>query len=427
MDFSLLGQIGTANNLNSNLIDKLKEADNKAQVIPFDTLIENKNNELNFINEFSKRLNTLKESIELMEQSENPFNLKTAQQTGDSVVFNSDNSSKLINENIQVTVSQLSQKDVYQSNKFNSLDDISTSLNSSIEINNNNDSISINTINKTYSEIMNEINNSDIAIAKIEQVNDTEYRLIISSKENGLENSININENNINIGFSDNSNHLLQASNSLIHINGVEYNKSTNKIEMSNGLILNAVSTGDSNLNITDDNSSIKDSIDNIMNSYNNIITYLNDNLYSDDNNVSDKYTVTNIISSLKNEMFDDNFFIENFEFDKNGYINANDEKISNYIENNKENLYNEMIGDNKNGVLSKILDSLENNLLSNYKDTINKTIVNLDLEKEKNIEALDRKYEALSLQFAQYNSIISSFESSFQGLKQIIDNQNNS
>ena len=79
--------------------------------------------------------------------------------------------------------------------------------------------------------------------------------------------------------------------------------------------------------------------------------------------------------------------------------------------------------------VLKETLDNMTftGGLLDTYDKNISTRETNLNSEKEKAEKALNAKYEQLSLQFAAYGSLINQMESSFSGLKMIIQQSTSS
>ena len=68
---------------------------------------------------------------------------------------------------------------------------------------------------------------------------------------------------------------------------------------------------------------------------------------------------------------------------------------------------------------------SLTGGILDTYDKGITIRETKLNSEKEKAENALNAKYEQLALQFASYGTLINQMESSFSGLKMLIQQSN--
>ena len=111
---------GQASALNSDLIEKLKTAEWKSAVEPIETKITNITGEKETFATINSKVKELLASIKpfdlFVSSGVNAFEQKSATTSGDSVTFDAVDLKALKKGFTTVSVSQLAQKDVYQSN-----------------------------------------------------------------------------------------------------------------------------------------------------------------------------------------------------------------------------------------------------------------------------------------------------------------------
>lgn len=121
----VLGLGSGASSLNNELIEKLKEAERASTVAPIETSIENisgEGGESEKLAEIIAKANELLETIKpfdlFVSGGQTAFDNKTANATGSSVVFDAVDAGSINEGTTYVNVSQLAQRDVYQTNSF---------------------------------------------------------------------------------------------------------------------------------------------------------------------------------------------------------------------------------------------------------------------------------------------------------------------
>ena len=204
-DYSSLGSFSTggASALSGDLIQKLYDAETVSLVDPITESIELIDVETTLISDIGTLVNELIDTVDvfdLFSSGANAFEQVTATSSGDSAIFDAADVSALKKGTTYVSITQLSQKDSYQSDKFDSETDlISGGQDSGDKI--TIDGISFSTVGKTYEELVESINLSGTIDASIQQVSDTEYRLVIKSQEEGLGNALEITQAGVDLGF----------------------------------------------------------------------------------------------------------------------------------------------------------------------------------------------------------------------------------
>ncbi|MGJ0370952.1 flagellar filament capping protein FliD [Aliarcobacter cryaerophilus] len=184
-----LGQ-GQAGALNSDLIERLKAVDRKATVEPIEKKLEKFESEKKVISDVTTKVNELYDAVKVFSLNQstgtNAFQQKSANVSGDGVVFDSDDLSALKTGSLRVKVEKLAQKDVWQSNPISGskTDTVNAGI---ITIKGTN----IDTSKMSYTELTEEINKISGVQASLVDSSDGKFRLAIKSTETGTANKIN--------------------------------------------------------------------------------------------------------------------------------------------------------------------------------------------------------------------------------------------
>ncbi len=472
-DYSMIGSFGSeaTQSLNGDMINKIRAAEEKAVIDPIDERLSNIELESEKIDEIQSKINEfmdVMDSFYLYSSGTNVFDQISASTTGDSVIFDAVNISDLENGVTSVSVSQLAQKDVYQTTGFTDPDalvnggqDAGDTL--SIEIGGVQHDFS--TVGKTYTELASEIDQIEGIDASVEQVGDNEYKLVIKSTETGTTNSLNITETGINLGLTEDLNgdgnpdgRVLAAQNSIVTVDGITYNTSSNTVTVDGNLKITATKLGDASLSIEKDYSSLSTAFDAMAAKYNELVDMVNEEIYSSDTVISDKSSLRNILSTVKDLFFqqygadtptfgsqvdeygdivydysnvtnnDKSIFNYGFSFDKDGYMVIDSAILNDAIADNPEELRKIFVGSAENEGLGTLLketlddfDSYNGGLITSYLDSMTSRKEKLEEDRESAIDTLDAKYGLMAQQFTEYASIIAQMEASFSGLQMMI------
>ncbi|MCT7444255.1 flagellar filament capping protein FliD [Aliarcobacter cryaerophilus] len=190
-----LGQ-GQAASLNSDMLEKLKAVDRKATVEPIEKKLEKFESEKKVISDVTTKVNELFDAVKVFSLNQstgtNAFQQKSANVSGDGVVFDSDDLSALKTGSMRVQVQKLAQKDVWQSNPISGskTDTVNAGI---ITINGTN----IDTSTMSYTKLTEEINKISGVQASLVDSSDGKFRLAIKSTETGTANKINFNTKDI--------------------------------------------------------------------------------------------------------------------------------------------------------------------------------------------------------------------------------------
>ena len=440
---------GQASALNSDLIEKLKTAERKSAVEPIEKRIKNITGEKETFSTVKTKVSELLESIKpfdlFVSGGVTAFGQKSATTSGDSVTFDAADLQALKKGITTVSVSQLSQKDVYQSNAVDTTtkDAVINSGMLSIKVGSA-VAEEFDTTNKTYKQLADEITSKTGMNAAVEQVGTNSFRLVIKSEESGIDNKLTITgAASQALGYTTNgtaistSNHILEAKNMITKVDGVEYNVSSNNITVE-GLKITANKIGDSTINIAEDNTKVETQMKNFITKYNELVALVDTEVFSATSKLDDKASVREVLSQIKSKLFgtygdsnDKSMFNYGIELDKYGGLTLDSTKFNKVVQEDMSSLKDVFLGKaEKKGVgtqLKELLSdmSLTGGILDTYDKGITTRETKLNSEKEKAENTLNVKYEQLALQFASYGSLINQMESSFSGLKMLIQQSN--
>ena len=436
---------GQASALNSDLIEKLKTAERKSAVEPIEKRITNITGEKETFSTVKTKVSELLGSIKpfdlFISGGVTAFGQKSATTSGDSVTFDAADLQALKKGITTVNVSQLAQKDVYQSNAVDTTTKdavinagmLSIKAGSAV-------AEEFDTTNKTYKQLADEITAKTGMNAAVEQVGTNSFRLVIKSEESGTDNKLTITgAASQALGYTTDgaavnaTNHILEAKNMTAKVDGVEYNVSSNNITID-GLKITANKLGDSNINIAEDNTQIEAQMKNFVTKYNELVALVDTEVFSAESKLADKSSIRDILSQIKSKLFgsygdsnDKSMFNYGIELDKYGGLSLDSTKFNKAVQEDITGLKDLFLGKaEKKGLgtqLKELLSdmSLTSGVLDSYDKGITSRETKLNNEKEKAEKALNAKYEQLSLQFASYGSLINQMESSFSGLKMLI------
>ena len=440
---------GQASALNSDLIEKLKTAERKSAVEPIEKRITNITGEKETFSTVKTKVSELLESIKpfdlFVSGGVTAFGQKSATTSGDSVTFDAADLQALKKGITTVNVSQLAQKDVYQSNAVDTTTKdavinagmLSIKAGSAV-------AEEFDTTNKTYKQLADEITSKTGMNAAVEQVGTNSFRLVIKSEESGIDNKLTITgAASQALGYTTNgtaistSNHILEAKNMITKVDGVEYNVSSNNITVE-GLKITANKIGDSTINIAEDNTKVETQMKNFITKYNELVALVDTEVFTATSKLDDKASVREVLSQIKSKLFgtygdsnDKSMFNYGIELDKYGGLTLDSTKFNKVVQEDMSSLKDVFLGKaEKKGVGTQIKEilsdmSLTGGILDTYDKGITIRETKLNSEKEKAENALNAKYEQLALQFASYGTLINQMESSFSGLKMLIQQSN--
>jgi len=435
-----LGTSSSGVSLDQSLIDQLKEAESASQLDPITAEIEDTETEIEAVDAVESKILELlavMENFDLYTSGTNVFDEVSANTSGESVVFDAADTSSLNPGTINVSVEQLATKDVFQSNTISNSEDIMDDGTLSITV--GYETYDFVTTGLTYEEVLTEMNYYSSLDVTLEQVSDDTHRFVIKSAESGLCNAITISQSDdLNLGFDNEDNHVLTAQNFKGTVDGIDYDLSSNKFTMNNGLIISAVETGDSSISIEQDSSYVVDAVESMSIIYNELIDLVNSYVLGDEEDaaiISDSSTLRTIMSDIKNYFYEsyglddeENTFAYGLIFDSDGYMQVDSTTLTEALTDNLDDVKELFVGyAEKEGIgtsLKTYLDSLDSidGTITSYQDRLDDYLETLNDDYDTASDALDEKYESMSSQFAEYTVLINSMENDFASLQAIID-----
>lgn len=435
-----LGQ-GQAGALNSDMLEKLKAVDRKATVEPIEKKLEKFESEKKVISDVTTKVNELFDAVKVFSLNQstgtNAFQQKSANVSGDGVVFDSDDLSALKTGSMRVQVQKLAQKDVWQSdsiidkNKTDTVDQgiLNIALGSGA-------ATPIDTNGKTYSQLVTEINKISGVQASLVEDSAGNFRLSIKSTETGSANKINFTGSDTSalghFGFDKTVNNVLQAQDMQLKADGVDYSSSSNTVTIDGLKITATKKTGDSTINIENDTTSLSAQMKNFADKFNELRATIENEIYSADASVDNKGALRDMLATIKNELFgtgsgDKSIFSFGFSLDeKSGDILFNQKDFEASIKNGTADLEALFAGTpDKKGIATSMdeaisISGVTKNLLD-YEINMLEREERLKKDKETAETTLDNKYSQMAQQFATYGVMINQMESSFSGLKMLI------
>ena len=425
---------GQAASLNSDLIEKLKTAERKSAVAPIEAKIEKMVKEKETFSTIEKKVAELLESIKpfdlFVSGAVTAFEQKSATTSGDSVTFDAADVKALKKGFTSVEIKTLAQKDVYQTNDVTSVQKDQVIGKGDLIVNGQ----VFKTDNLTYKQLADEINTKEGMSASLEQVGTDSYRLVIKSKESGLDNALLITgDAKSALGLDVTENHKQTAQNMKATVDGVEYNVSSNSLVVD-GLKISANKAGISTINVTEDNSQIEAQMKNFVDKYNELIALIETETLGSESSLDDRSSIKGIVNQIKDKLFgsygaagDKSVFNFGIELDKFGGLSIDSKKFNEAVQKDMAGLKDLFVGSaEKKGlgtVLKETLDTMKfaGGVLNSYDAAMKTREKLLNENKEKAEKSLDVKYQQLALQFSSYGALINQMESSFSGLKLMI------
>lgn len=418
-----LGQ-GQAASLNSDMLEKFKAVDRKATVEPIEKKLEKFESEKKVISDVTTKVNELFDAVKVFSLNQstgtNAFQQKSANVSGDGVVFDSDDLSSLKTGSMRVQVQKLAQKDVWQSNPISGskTDTVNAGI---ITINGTN----IDTSTMSYTKLTEEINKISGVQASLVDSSDGKFRLAIKSTETGTANKITIGGG---FGFTN----VLPAQDMKLTADGVNYSSSSNTITIDGLKITATKETGDSTINIENDTTTLSDQMKNFADKFNELRATIENEIYSADASVDNKGALRDMLATVKNELFGtgsgkQSIFDFGFSLDeKSGDIIFNKKDFEASIKNGTADLEALFAGTaDKKGIATSMDELISTNgvtkSLLDYEISMLEREERLKKDKETAETTLDNKYSLMAQQFASYGVMINQMESSFSGLKMLI------
>ncbi|HEH5495748.1 TPA: flagellar filament capping protein FliD [Campylobacter coli] len=329
MAFGSLSSLGFGSGvLTQETIDKLKEAEQQARVNPYTTKIEENTTKQKDLTEIKTKLSTFQSAVSSLGDATAFAKRKVVASITDNPPASLTATSGVALQSMNINVTQLAQKDVYQSKGLaNDTGFINANLESSTNLTffskGKEYTVTIDK-NTTYSDLVDKINSATGGEIVAKMVNtgekDTPYRLTLTSKETGEDSAIsfypgkknadgkyvvdsnatevfkslgwNLDETALSdkdfdpatskkgvgiIDDAENPLHIQQAQNANFTMDGIKMTRSSNTItDIGVGITLTLNKTGEINFDIQQDSESITQAMQEMVDAYNDLVLNLN-------------------------------------------------------------------------------------------------------------------------------------------------------
>ncbi|XAK44568.1 flagellar filament capping protein FliD [Campylobacter coli] len=329
MAFGSLSSLGFGSGvLTQETIDKLKEAEQQARVNPYTTKIEENTTKQKDLTEIKTKLSTFQSAVSSLGDATAFAKRKVVASITDNPPASLTATSGVALQSMNINVTQLAQKDVYQSKGLaNDTGFINASLASATNLTffskGKEYTVTIDK-NTTYSDLVDKINSATGGEIVAKMVNtgekDTPYRLTLTSKETGEDSAIsfypgakngngkyevdsnatevfkrlgwNLDETALSdkdfdpatskkgvgiIDDAENPLHIQQAQNANFTMDGIKMTRSSNTItDIGVGITLTLNKTGEINFDIQQDSESITQAMQEMVDAYNDLVLNLN-------------------------------------------------------------------------------------------------------------------------------------------------------
>jgi len=444
--------IGSSGALNAETIEKLKANDEKLQIDPIASKIE-------FVSQQNQAYDLLNSLITSLGASTSGLGSdllyldRTTSVTGDAASVSV--SSGVSPQSFSLDVTDLATKEIQQSDLFlTSTSTVATTAGTiSIGVGSSTFDIDV-TASTTLEELSQMINDAAGSSVKAQVLNvaDGDYRLVLTSQETGLDQTITITDTGSVLSTNLTQVAPIQAgSDAHFKFNGIDFTRSTNAIDdIITGVDITLTTAGISNVTISQDSSNIADEMKSFVEAYNTLFSELDNVLTSDvekgtlgvfngdntfkslsrdikdvlfstnanNNSLAGFFSVTNAAGNLTSAfeltesgvlIFDESAFKAKFDADP-----AAAEEFLKYSTDSD--------GEQVDGLFKKLDDFIDtqvgfNGTFTAYGDNLNNQITALEEEGLRAQELIDSRYETMFLRFAAYDRIIGGLERQFSAL----------
>ncbi|HED8254662.1 TPA: flagellar filament capping protein FliD [Campylobacter jejuni] len=329
MAFGSLSSLGFGSGvLTQETLDKLKEAEQKARIDPYTKKIEENTTKQKDLTELKTKLSAFQTAVSSLGDSTAFAKRKVIASITDNPPASLSVSSGVALQSMNINVTQLAQKDVYQSKGLaNDTGIINTNLQNPTNLtffsNGKEYSVTIDK-NTTYSDLVDKINDATGGEIVAKMVNtgekDAPYRLTLTSKETGEDNAISfypgkkdadgkyqVDENAKGVFESlgwklddkaldakdfdpakskkgvgiidsgDNPLHIQKAQDAKFTMDGIKMTRSSNTItDLGVGITLTLNKTGEINFDVQQDSESVTKAMQDMVDAYNDLVLNLN-------------------------------------------------------------------------------------------------------------------------------------------------------
>ncbi|NPA04093.1 MAG: flagellar filament capping protein FliD [Epsilonproteobacteria bacterium] len=247
------------------------------------------------------------------------------------------------------------------------------------------------------------------------------YRLIVSSKETGTDNAIEIKDDTgelldkLELGENYDDSHVQEAQNSIIDIYGETVESQNNVFSnVIDGVDIEVYKTSDTpvDVDISNDDEAVKTALENIFVKYNNLVDFAQE-VTSPDGPLSGDITLHSIRSKIF-DSFDPLMDKELIEVDHtNGHLSLNTEKFDELIKEDKDGLKEafDEVEENLQPYLDYLFDPVDG-LIDQKEESYDTKIDRYEEEISTTLERINEEMERLKMQFINLDTVLGELNS---------------
>ncbi|MCF6200747.1 MAG: flagellar filament capping protein FliD [Hydrogenimonas sp.] len=452
---STLG-LGSSGALNYDIIDKLRQVDEDAQIKPLDSQLEDMQNKQTELAKITTMTASLKSS--LFELSDSVlFAKRSVEVTGSDIEAFVEDGTKA--QQIDISVKSLAREDIKQTKGFAADTSVVTTVDTDMAIDIGGESttftVAAGTTLAELKDLINEQMGGSVEATILNTGGTDPYRLVLKSTQTGADQAMSFSfddgdPNTANDDFLDltlASANVQDAADALFTYNGIDITRSSNTIDdlvVGMTLTLKGESGAANRIDITQDNEAIADKVEEFVNQYNELMSELSAvTKYDPESKTAGIFqgdsTIVSLkltISQLSMGLAPNGHGLADFgiEVNRDGVMSLDRDRLISSIENDQELVSNTFAGtDSEPGIFASLKDYLStaatdsDSMLSGLDESLREREKALELRRERTLASLDNKYEIMAQKFAAYDAMIGKLNASFQSLQSMIDAQANS
>jgi len=447
-----ISALGTGSSiLTQDLLDKLKAADEQAQIQPLDLEIANQKDKLAEYNVIDANITNLYDAIGEL-KTPALFDERQVSVDGTSVEISAAANSDIQDFTLEVT--QLATKEIAESGSYTDTTDTIANGAGTLTLNVGDQSFDIDyTDTMTLDDLKKAINDvaGDAANATIVKVGDGDFRLFLNSVDTGSNQAISITDNSGNLSgtqLTDDMTTVQEGVDAEFTFNGESITRSSNNVDdLITGYDITLKSLGTSVVSVEQNRDNIMEKLDSFVEKYNAAMDELaRATKNSTDPNERGIFAGESSMRALQaslRSMMDSvgggvgTIYEYGFDIDKDGKLTLDKTVLNKKIDENPANVEAFFSGGEfekadgttttVEGIFVEMNATVEsytkfNGLLDNFKDYINDSISSLEESKEKAQERIESRYATMQQQFAAYDAMIAQFNNSASAFQQMMD-----
>jgi len=444
--------LGTGSSiLTQDLLDKLKQADETAQIQPLDLEIANQKDKLAEYNVIDANMTNLYDAIGEL-KTPMLFDERSTSVDGTSVEVSADANSDL--QEFTLDVTQLATKEIAETGSYSDLTDSIADDDGTLTLSVGDQDFDIDyTSDMTLEDLKKAINDTagDAVNATIVKVGESDYRLFLNAVNTGSNQDISITDNDGNLSGTQLTDDLTEVQDGVdakFTFNGEEITRSSNEVDdLIKGYDITLKELGKSEVKVEQNRDNIMAKIDSFVEKYNATMSELsratkNSTDSSERGIFSGESSMKSLQASLRammDNVGDGVATIYDFGFDisKDGTLSVDKDVLNKKIDENPANVeaffsggdYENSDGSTTTitGIFVQMNDNVEsytkfNGMMDNFKNYLDDSLTSLNDRKTKAQERLDAHYETLKQQFTAYDAMIAKFNNSSAAFKQMMD-----